>query len=51
MAYDDLTDGKNTFYRMELERRTSSGSTTFSFDVNPQSFDESIDPQIGRAHV
>jgi len=40
-----LTDGSNTFYRMELERRTSSGSTTFSFDVNPQSFDESIDPR------
>ena len=40
-----LTDGSNTFYRMELERRTSSGSTTFDFDVNPQSFDESIDPR------
>ena len=40
-----LTDGSNTFYRMELERRTPSGSTTFSFDVNPQSFDESIDPR------
>lgn len=40
-----LTDGSNIFYRMELERRTPSGSITFSFDVNPQSFDERIDPR------